>query len=190
MAAHPRSDRSPATAKVGAGLRVSQASTAEDLNNVRTLLSEFLSWVRVRYENERWLTDSYFRGGAWQRELDSLPGPYAAAQGGALLIARLDGQAVGTVALRRLDQGRCEMKRMFVADPARGLGVGDRLVVELITRARAFGYDEMVLDTGFRQHEAQHLYAKHGFLAIPPYSDVDERLATEGLRFMRLDLRG
>ena len=189
MTAEPATDARPATRAGATGVTVHQA-TGEDLADVRTLLSGFLEWVRERYARDRWLTEAYFSVEAWQRELDSLPGPFVPERGGALLIARLDAVAVGTVSLRRLDPSRCEMKRMFVTGAGRGRGIGDRLVSEMITRARDLGYDEMLLDTGFRQHEAQRLYAKHGFLAIRPYYEVDERLATEGLRFMRLELGG
>ena len=107
---------------------------------------------------------------------------------GELVVAYLEDRPVGTVALRALDRRRSEMKRLFVSDAARGLGLGDQLVETIIVRARQFGFDEMMLDTGFKQNEATRLYLKHGFKITAPYYDVDERLAAGGLTFMRKSL--
>ena len=62
------------------------------------------------------------------------------------------------------------MKRLYVRPRARGLGIGQALVAELIAAARASGYAELVLDTLPSMQSAQRLYARFGFQDIPAYS--------------------
>jgi ribosomal protein S18 acetylase RimI-like enzyme len=91
---------------------------------------------------------------------------------------------VGCVALRDQGGGDCEMKRLFVAPAARGLGLGRALCEELLRRARALGHRRMRLDTLARLREALALYDALGFRPIPPY--YDNPLA--GVVFLALDL--
>lgn len=91
---------------------------------------------------------------------------------GAFLVARLDGEPAGCGALRPAptgEAGTAEVKRMYVAPAARGLGVGRRLLEALQDRARALGYRRVILETGIRQPEAMRLYESAGFVPIPNY---------------------
>ena len=101
-------------------------------------------------------------------EMVALPGEYAP-PGGALLIAR-DGEApAGCVALRRLDTGTGEMKRMYVRERYRGSGLGRRLATEVIEAAQRMGYTRVVLDTLPKLASAIALYRDLGFREIGPY---------------------
>ena len=71
----------------------------------------------------------------FDEELESLPGCYAEPEGG-YWVAWDGGEAVGMVALRRIDCG-CEMKRLYVTDAARGTGLGRRLAEHCVDEARA-----------------------------------------------------
>ena len=82
-------------------------------------------------------------------------------------MAREDGVALGTVALVDAGDGTGEVKRMFVSDAARGLGVGTRLLDALHDRAREVGIGTVRLETGLPQAAAIALYRKAGYADIP-----------------------
>lgn len=84
------------------------------------------------------------------------------------LVARLNGKAVGCAALVRCD-GYGEIKRMFVADTARGLGIGRRLLSAIENEARKAKLSLLRLETGTKQPEAQRLYRTAGFRDVPPF---------------------
>jgi GNAT superfamily N-acetyltransferase len=166
-------------------IRCLEATTPGQFDRVRILWTEFRAWLETRYTGpDAWLLDSYFDGAGWEAELAELPGEYGSDLGGALVLATDGNSALGVVALRALDGATCEMKRMFVTATARGRGVAHHLVDGIVERARSLGYTRMVLDTGFRQHEAEGLYRSHGFETSEPPYPVDERLAAEGLTFL------
>ena len=129
---------------------------------------------------------AYFDDAAFERELADLDVRYAP-PGGGLLLGRLNGAPVGCVALHRLDEHTCEMKRMFVRPEAQHHGIGGALARAVVALAVEAGYRTMVLDTSVRQREAAALYRGLGFVDVPPYYDVPEPLAN-WLVFMRLDL--
>ncbi len=95
-------------------------------------------------------------------ELAQLPGEYSPPSGG-LLLAYHDGEAVGCVALRRLGEEVCEMKRLYVRPGFRGSGIGIALAGAAISLARRTGYRRMRLDTVGSMHKAQMIYESLGF---------------------------
>ena len=109
---------------------------------------------------------------SFDEELKNLPGAYAPPSG-RLLLARSAGHAAGCIALRNLDTGICEMKRLYVRPDYRGLGLGRMLVERLIAEARAVGYERMRLDTiASAMKDAIALYRRMGFQEIAPYSSI------------------
>jgi ribosomal protein S18 acetylase RimI-like enzyme len=119
----------------------------------------------------------------FDRELAELPGRYAR-PAGRLLLARSGGDSAGCVALRALQPGIAEMKRLYVRPRFRGLGLGRLLARTVATEAREAGYHWLYLDTLPQMKEAIPLYRSMGFTEIPPY--YDNRV--EGGVFMKLDL--
>ena len=90
---------------------------------------------------------------------------------GWFLIARLDGEAVGCGGLKVTGDGVGEVKRMWVAPSARGLGVAKRLLRALEIRAAEAGLDVLQLDTNRSLLEARAMYARYGYVEIAPYND-------------------
>jgi GNAT superfamily N-acetyltransferase len=87
------------------------------------------------------------------------------------LLAWREGVAVGCGALRRLDQHRGELRRMFVTQHARREGVARALLARLEADALALGYRRLLLETGTRQKPAAALYRAAGWRRIPPYGN-------------------
>lgn len=90
---------------------------------------------------------------------------------GWLLLARIDGEPVGCGALKCDLQGYGEIKRVWVATRARGIGLGRRLLAALEDEARAAGLTLIRLDTNKALVEAQALYRSCGYVEIPRFND-------------------
>src|SRR5438552_14664679 len=86
--------------------------------------------------------------------------------GGAFVVGIEEGRPVCCGGLKRLPDGACEIKKMFVVEEARGRGVARALLAELERRARDLGYAVARLDTGPRQPRAQRMYERAGYLRI------------------------
>ena len=105
----------------------------------------------------------------FDQELANLPGEYAP-PAGRLLLAECAGQLAGCVALHRLDDTICEMKRLYLRPQFRGKGLGRTLADKIIAEARAIGYPSMRLDTVEPvMRDAVAMYRKLGFREIAPY---------------------
>jgi GNAT superfamily N-acetyltransferase len=80
---------------------------------------------------------------------------------------------VGTTAVRNLNQfeSTCELKRMYVRNGFRRLGIGQKLLDIAIDFAKSVGYSRIVLDSSKALHPARALYLKNGFVDIPRYND-------------------
>lgn len=140
---------------------IRQASSADELAVARRLFLEYASGLGV---------DLCFQN--FSAELAGLPGDYAE-PGGALLLAWVNDEPAGCVALRPLPEAdhpnACEMKRLFVRPPFRRLGLGRDLAQALMDRAVQAGHGCMLLDTLDEMEAARSLYAALGFVEIAPY---------------------
>ena len=138
-------------------MRISQVIGPHRTPLARTLFEEYAAWIGL---------DLSFQGFA--AELASLPGPYVPPRG-RLFLALAGGEAAGCVALRPLDSGVCEMKRLYVRPPFRGQGLGKLLAERIVEEARAIGYLKMKLDTLPFMQPAIRLYESLGFSSCTAY---------------------
>lgn len=120
----------------------------------------------------------------FEHELADLTSAYPLPSG-CLVLARRDQRPLGCVAIRPLEPGVCEMKRLYVRPEARGQGVGRRLAEAAIGFGREAGYRAMRLDTLPSMADARRLYTALGFQEIPPYRFNPIR----GTTFLELGLR-
>ncbi len=104
----------------------------------------------------------------FDEEISNLPGEYSRPEGCILVALAGDGPA-GCVALRKLEENICEMKRLYVRPEFRGLKLGRRLAKRVIDEAKKIGYGRMRLDTVSGMTEAITLYRSLGFKGISQY---------------------
>jgi len=158
-------------------LEIAQAVTARNIELVRGLLEEYGAWgvaEGIAFPEEY---------KAFQEQLSNLPDGFAPPDG-RLLVAIYQGRAAGCVALRKLSDGVCEMKRLYVRTKFRRLGIGKALAQAIIEQARGIGYACMRLDTVASMKAARALYIALGFKEIEPY----RYNPLEGAVFMELSL--
>ena len=149
------------------------AHTQDDIDHARTLFEEYAAnlGISLCFQN-------------FDQELKGLPGKYAPPDGRLLLAVEND-ELAGCIAMRKLEPGVCEMKRLFVRPAYRSHGLGRVLVQTIIDEGRKLGYTHMRLDTlpGLMD-KAIALYRSFGFVEIGPYCENP----VEGAKFMELDL--
>jgi ribosomal protein S18 acetylase RimI-like enzyme len=157
-------------------MQIIQATSVAEIDQARALMSEYVAWLNIDLAFQR-----------FDDELAALPGAYAPPWG-RLLLAEEAGRYAGCVALRPLDAGVCEMKRLYVRPAYRGRHLGRQLAETIITEARAIGYRRMRLDTANFLVEAQALYRSLGFREIAPYYQLPIALLPQ-VTFMELTLQ-
>jgi putative acetyltransferase len=140
------------------GPTVRSVTSALDMGPVRVLLREYVASLGL---------DLCFQD--FEQELAQLPGPYAPPSG-CLLLASVEDEPAGCVALKQLAEGVSEMKRLYVRRRYRGTGLGRALAEQIIREARRRGYRAIRLDTIAPVMErAVALYRSLGFREIPAY---------------------
>src|SRR3954468_16847901 len=150
-----------------------QAETDKQIDASRKLFREYEAWLGM---------DLCFQG--FEQELKDLPGKYSPPSG-RLYLAYSENQPAGCIALRELQRGVCEMKRLFLREGFRGLGLGRMLIERLIAEAQSEGYRKLRLDTfPPKMEKAVALYESYGFRPIPAYYDNPY----EGVLFMEKQL--
>ena len=153
-------------------LKIIQADRGSNLAAVKSLFEEYAESLGF---------DLCFQN--FEEELANLPGDYAPPDG-RLLLATYKDNVAGSVALRKMDDSVCEMKRLYVRPDLRGLKIGRALAEAVIEEARKAGYTRMRLDTVPSMNVARALYVSLGFCEISPY----RYNPIEGTVFMELTL--
>lgn len=121
---------------------------------------------------------------SFEKELAELPGEYAPPDG-RLLLAAHGAQLAGCVALHKIENEICEMKRLYVRPQFRGKGLGRVLAERVVADAREIGYKRLRLDTVEPvMRDAVALYRRLGFREITPYRENP----IQGALYMELKL--
>lgn len=144
----------------------------DDIESIKLLFNEYAQSLEV---------DLCFQD--FKYELDTLPGKYAQPDG-QLYVAYWNNHLAGCVALRRYDDTRAELKRLFIRDEFRGLGMSKLLIKHIINDAKEAGYQQILLDTLNTMKPAISLYLSFGFKEIEPYYENP----LEGATYFSLDL--
>jgi len=137
--------------------RLTEVTTTREIQVVRELFNEYAVSIGI---------DLTFQN--FEQELIHIADIYTPPEG-ALLLAKQDGIPAGCVGLRKMEDRRCEMKRLYVRPKFRGKGLGKALCSRIILKGRQLGYKEMLLDTLSTMVDAQTLYRSHGFRETVPY---------------------
>ena len=138
-------------------MEIKSCSTDLDFTFAMQMIRDYIRWLNMdlSFQNiDQELSD-----------LSSMYGP----PNGLFLLAWHNGELAGGVGLRKLNDKVCEMKRLFVYEQFRGMGLGRRLCIELIKKAKNLEYEKMRLDTLGYMKAAIRLYATLGFKEIAPY---------------------
>ena len=151
-----------------------QARLVAAMGEVERLLR--LSAIGIAVEpadsaDARWCLGHYYAELASRFEGGFDPGPGGYDPSGSMLVARLDGTPVGCGVLRDLGGDVGEIKRLWVAPAARGLGLASLLMDRLEVMARDAKYRAIRLDTNRTLVEAQAMYARRGYAEIARYND-------------------
>jgi ribosomal protein S18 acetylase RimI-like enzyme len=134
-----------------------QATGQDMIDKVASLFLEYSQSLNV---------DLSFQN--FEDELNSLPGKYSPPDGN-LILAFVNDKPVGCIALRRISEDTCEMKRLFVRDAYKGIGIGRSLITMIMDEASRLRYRYIRLDTLPTMKKAQDLYRSFGFYEIEPY---------------------
>jgi len=153
-------------------LEIIKANFPDNLVVVRDLYKEYASSLSFDLDFQN-----------FKDEINNLPGDYSEPSG-AVLLAKLDEEYTGCVALRKIDDISCEMKRLYVKPHCRGKGIGKGLSIKIISIAKEIGYSFMRLDSVSEMRDAISLYRALGFYEIEPY----RHNPIKGAIFMELKL--
>lgn len=139
-------------------IEIDKISSQQDLEDVKQLFREYIDFLQISLDFQD-----------FENELAKLPAKYAEPEG-VMFLAKVNALPAGCIALWKLEEGVCEMKRLFVKPAFQGLGLGKMLANKLMEEAKAKGYTKMKLDTLKRLESANFLYALLGFKETTPYN--------------------
>jgi N-acetylglutamate synthase-like GNAT family acetyltransferase len=163
-------------------LSIRQIENAHQIAAAKLLVRGYFEWFFALVPGSE--TDPTFRG--WENELETIPGRLIPPTG-RFLLAEVEGQVAGCIALKPVSTDTCELKRLFVHPSYRGKAIGQELVKTFLVEARASGYKHAVLDSHISMTGAHAIYMQLGFRVVPAPESFPEELKGSVI-FMRRDL--
>lgn len=164
---------------------IMQVATNEHIRQTQELFVEYFEFLRTDVDKVDDL-DTVPPLAGYRDEIAGLPGRYTPPDG-CLLLAQEAGEGAGCITFYKLEEGICEVKRLWVRPRFRGKRVGRLLVETLIGEARRLGYHTIRLSTVDVLTDAIALYQALGFAPIPPYFDMPPDMLAHEI-FLQLDL--
>jgi N-acetylglutamate synthase-like GNAT family acetyltransferase len=164
-------------------LKIYPVETKDEIEATKKLFREYADFLKAdlaEFADLPWLIQYYEE---FEEETANLPAGYEPPSGFILLASYKD-ELAGCVALGKLTNDACEMKRLFVREKYRKKGIGRALCKILIEQAVKAGYTQMRLATALQPPKA--LYNSLGFKKIAPYRDAPAEI--KGIVFMELKL--
>ncbi len=153
-------------------LEITVCKTTTDFDIAKKLTKDYMQWLGF---------DLCFQN--IEQEFDTFDKMYNQPDG-CFIYANYKGNIAGGVGIRKLADGVCEMKRLYVYADYRGLNIGLKLCEEIITVAQKMGYQKMKLDTIAKLDKAIKIYQFLGFYEIDKYRENPDETA----RFMEICL--
>ena len=138
-------------------MQLIQINTDEQYKAAALLFQEYATWLGV---------DLCFQG--FEEEVKDLQKMYSLPNGG-IFLCEMNGEYVACVGVRRIDDTRAELKRMYVQPQLQHKGIGTALLESALKLAKECGYKKIQLDTLNTMTPAMNLYLKNGFVEIPAY---------------------
>ena len=144
----------------------------EDFNIAKSITKDYIEWLGMNLDFQN--IDKEFK------VFETMYGN----PDGCFIYATVEGEVFGGVAIRKLEPGICEMKRLFVYDTFQRRGFGRVLCDKIISISRELGYQKMRLDTVSKLESAIVLYEKIGFYKIEAYYENPDLT----VRYMEMEL--
>ncbi len=149
-------------------------------DEVKALFTEYTDFL-VSGDNE---FRKYLEIQKYDHEVENLEEKYGLPFG-RLYVAYFEDEIAGCIALRKLNDSQCEMKRLYVKPQFRNKGIAKFLVEMIISDAKEIGYDSMLLETLPFLTTTIEMYKKIGFYEIGCYNDSP----LDNTIYMKLDLK-
>jgi ribosomal protein S18 acetylase RimI-like enzyme len=147
-----------ASAAEAAGYRIRRATGVDDGAVARELFA-YLAFLGETLDGE-----------GIDRDIAQWQSAYDGANGVLLVVIAPGGDVVGTAAVRRLEPGIGEIKRMWIRPAHQGKGLGRPLIDACLAEARALGFRRLRLDSERKLEAALHLYRAYGFVEVADYN--------------------
>ena len=152
-----------------------EATSLNDYKLAVELFKEYASYIKI---------DLAFQN--FSKEIGNLEAQYSKPKGNIFLAYKDQSNPVGCFGIREFKGETCELKRMYLKNEARGLGIGKLMLKKAIETGKELGYNKMRLDTLSTMQSAIRMYKQAGFYEIPAYRFNP----LEGAKYFEIELKG